>query len=591
MTSVAYGWGIVRDIANSFFILILLWIALAIIFDLENLGGKKLLIRVIIIALLINFSLAITGAVFGFANTLAFPFKKNMPDDIAGFILDRVKLQTVLESPPSSASLSTLSTNISNAAASSDCILASLMADTSKSPQGCVSASATAAFFQTAANGFASGFSDGAIGLKLALSLGITNILLLVVIAAFAVMSVTLLQRIIAMMFLAILAPAAFLAFVVPGGKLTKLWDTWLQKLFCWAFILPAFYFLFYLSLLILMAMTGTDTVSNTGGFFFANLMRMIPLLIFLGFLVASLKIGKWLGCGGGDAVIGIGKTAAIAGLTYATGGATLAAGAIMRRPAMKEAVEGGMDKISRVPILGTAMRPVMRKTAEHYAGERKEVMERAKQYEHMSAPELGRMLRTAPEKWNAKDAAAAAYAASQKPELMKDLKPEEKERALRFASKFSLQEDILKTNPHLITDANAKQYVLGAENRADAIQKIVKRTEDKTKISKDAYADKDVLNAAWSNLKSPKELGRIMGETPDLAVAMIKRINEATTEEVARIKAELGSVKVERINNYLAGTQARRVWGEHQIRNQAWRNQAPQGNAGIAGGEGYVAV
>src|SRR3989344_4255696 len=92
MLVVQEGWKIVRDIANAFFILILLWIAFTIIFNFENLGRRKLLVRVIVVALLINFSLVMVTTVFGFANILAGVFAKQFAgQDVAGIFIDATK--------------------------------------------------------------------------------------------------------------------------------------------------------------------------------------------------------------------------------------------------------------------------------------------------------------------------------------------------------------------------------------------------------------------------------------------------------------------------------------------------------------------
>ena len=53
---VAYGWRIVRDLCNMFFILVLLMIAFATILRLENYSMKKYLPKLLIMAVLINFS-------------------------------------------------------------------------------------------------------------------------------------------------------------------------------------------------------------------------------------------------------------------------------------------------------------------------------------------------------------------------------------------------------------------------------------------------------------------------------------------------------------------------------------------------------
>ena len=66
-TVVLVGWGVTRDLANMFFILILLGIALDYIL-FQSFGVKRALPMLIVVALLINFSLPIAGIFIDFAN-------------------------------------------------------------------------------------------------------------------------------------------------------------------------------------------------------------------------------------------------------------------------------------------------------------------------------------------------------------------------------------------------------------------------------------------------------------------------------------------------------------------------------------------
>src|SRR3989344_2822660 len=71
---VSHAWGVVRDLSNIFFILILLFIAIKIILDLGGSEAKKMIAKVIIIALLINFSMFFTHVVIDSSNILALIF-------------------------------------------------------------------------------------------------------------------------------------------------------------------------------------------------------------------------------------------------------------------------------------------------------------------------------------------------------------------------------------------------------------------------------------------------------------------------------------------------------------------------------------
>jgi len=68
------AWEVVRDLSNIFFILILLYVAIKIILDLGGHDSKKIIVRVIILALLINFSMFFTKVVIDSANIVALVF-------------------------------------------------------------------------------------------------------------------------------------------------------------------------------------------------------------------------------------------------------------------------------------------------------------------------------------------------------------------------------------------------------------------------------------------------------------------------------------------------------------------------------------
>src|SRR3989338_3181840 len=78
---VTIGFGISLGIANMFFVLILLWIAIATIFDFEQFTAKQLLGKLIIAALFINFSLAIGSAFVNLSNGISDIFYKRLTDN------------------------------------------------------------------------------------------------------------------------------------------------------------------------------------------------------------------------------------------------------------------------------------------------------------------------------------------------------------------------------------------------------------------------------------------------------------------------------------------------------------------------------
>ncbi len=75
---VSKGWGAVRDIANIFFIIALLYVAIKTILSLNTSDNKKLITYIVIIALLINFSLFFTEVIIDASNILAKVFYNNI---------------------------------------------------------------------------------------------------------------------------------------------------------------------------------------------------------------------------------------------------------------------------------------------------------------------------------------------------------------------------------------------------------------------------------------------------------------------------------------------------------------------------------
>ncbi len=88
------AWRIMRDLANLSFIFILFYIAISVIFDISvGSNGKKLIVDVIIIALLVNFSGFLVRVVVDASNVVAYEFYSRMsydPQANDGWVLDKV---------------------------------------------------------------------------------------------------------------------------------------------------------------------------------------------------------------------------------------------------------------------------------------------------------------------------------------------------------------------------------------------------------------------------------------------------------------------------------------------------------------------
>lgn len=98
--AVSNGWTIVRDLCNMFFILILLIIAFATVLNLESFAWKKLLPKVLIVAVLINFSKLICGLIIDFAQVIMLTFVNGFRDIGGGNLVTMLGVEGLLNLTP-----------------------------------------------------------------------------------------------------------------------------------------------------------------------------------------------------------------------------------------------------------------------------------------------------------------------------------------------------------------------------------------------------------------------------------------------------------------------------------------------------------
>lgn len=108
--TVIYGWVLVRDMVNMVFVIILLIIAIATILPgLETYNYKKLLPKVIILAILVNFSRTICGLAIDAAQVVMLTFVAGFKDIGPGNMMAAVGLADLLSFSPTAVSSSTSS--------------------------------------------------------------------------------------------------------------------------------------------------------------------------------------------------------------------------------------------------------------------------------------------------------------------------------------------------------------------------------------------------------------------------------------------------------------------------------------------------
>src|SRR3989338_244158 len=547
MPGVIISWGVMRDIANSFFLLILLWIALSIILNFEQLGGRKLLIRVIAVAMLINFSLAMVTGLYAFTNAIAVTIASRMPQKPGDYIMNAGQLQSVFEKISQEGLADNQATYNATALESEmttvmpieegayqnikDTMLASIGIESAQAwhtgtatcglavvgafvSLGWLTPVAIGACALSAAGpllAWALNVGDDAALLKETVWLGITIIFMLMATAVFLIGTIAIFTRFIMMALLSILAPLAFLCHIIPGGFAEKHWKSWIDNLFKYAFFAPIFYMFLYVAFFMLKQIDAASPVNDTGPLDFN---RFVIIVLAFGFMLAGAKLARQTAGAVGDIAIGLGKTIGMFALGGAAVGLAGGAGAIMRQPKMKEWVQEGSKAVSQVPYVGAAMRPVMRKTAEMYAKDRKDVQDLAKQNEHLGPEAKADLLRSyrSVTHLNEKAASAMAKASLEDEKTAKLLTPAEKQRAIELAAKFDLHGDALKLNPNLAR----KGLVTDAVNDTDAMRRVIEkvRPDEAGKWSKDSITP-EVAAEMWKQF-TPSHIAQMQRNNPD---------------------------------------------------------------------------
>lgn len=336
--AVEKGWAIVRDVCNMFFIVVLLIISFGTILRLENYRYNRLLARLIVMAVLVNFSKFIAGFLIDFAQVVMLTFVNAWRDIAAGNITSALGLQDIV----------------------------SVSREQNLSP--------------TTIN------NVGPILTALLLGLFLVTVAAIVM----TIIAITLILRILALWFLIVLSPLAFLLKTYPSTE--KYAARWWQEFGKYAVTGPVVAFLLWLTLAIIAQPTNlasdvfvhvnttessslltTPVTSNTGDTTtdsspeahisaaitsIGDSEKLLSYMIGIMLLVGTLVITKELGTAGGqiagqwaDKIKGFATKAAVVGGAAVTGagfaGAAGAAGGMF-------AVTGGKRSIQ---LAGTGLK------------------------------------------------------------------------------------------------------------------------------------------------------------------------------------------------------------------------------------------
>ncbi len=299
------AWGVTRDFSNIFFILILLYVAIQTILGMGH-ETKKIIVRVIIMALLINFSMFFTKVVIDSSNILALVFYNKLEIKNADGT-----------SRPKDPALQT-GKDISGA------MWKTFDATQLMTPK-------TITLLKTTT---VEGITKEGSTIPLSLRLGIMVIagsIMLFAAYAFFVAGLMFIGRLIELWVLIIFSPFAFMSWPIPLLRGTDYigWDNWSKRLIATSFMAPIFMFFIYFIFMLLPKIsefTRGDTTTILG----TILAILIPAMIVLALLLKATHFAKKGGGRFGELIMKGAKIAGGLAVGAATGGtAMLAAGTI----------------------------------------------------------------------------------------------------------------------------------------------------------------------------------------------------------------------------------------------------------------------
>jgi len=333
-TFVVEGWGIVRDFCNMFFIFILLYIAFGTILNLNGVKTKEMIINVVIIGLLINFSLFATHVIIDASNILARVFYNQI------LIGNKDKSTNQVNEELGFGGSKQLTVALINKINPQKIIIS---ADKASKING---------------KGIITSQEDTNVdsGTFIMVSL-LASIMNIVGLYVFFMVSLVFIARVIGLWLAMIVVPIAFFSYAIPQIQDTEMigWKKWWPDTLKMAFLAPIFIAFLYLIIMFLSSGMGILNANDQDGTsFFISI--IVPFAFLMILLLKAKDITTKMSGKIGETLTGIAKTVGGtvvgAGLAVATGGAAMAMRGTLGAFGNKI---GNSDKLAKMEAAGGA--------------------------------------------------------------------------------------------------------------------------------------------------------------------------------------------------------------------------------------------
>lgn len=539
---VKMGWGLTRDLVNLFFVLVLLVIAFATILRIESYGAKQLLRNLIIVALLINFSLVICGAIIDSSQIVTHFFYDEVrgANGVGARIASALKIQKVSEINPE--------------ASAPEKIAAGL---------------------------------GGVFMMIFSILMGI--ILILAAALAVGIGAFFLISRMIALWILIILAPIGWFCSILPGTKqyAKQWWNSFLK----WVIFAPVYAFFVWLAVKIgeAGAFTGIinqemeNIVATQGGWktAFSALLSapslVLQFFVILGFLYAGLIVAQKTGAYGADGAVKMAKMAGVGAAGWTGKQAWTRYGAPLTKTAEEKLTKVGTEWQAKGGVrgwVGRGLGQIARAPRAITEAERKAMSGSEAKYkswtdDHLKS-EYGRAA-------SPRDKAAIAKILGERGEFAADAKlgftEQHIEDATKLAKRYEEHGDIIKARPDLANLVDKKPNEVVSKMKEKDMEKL--QTEALTKIDPDT-GEKEVVKAIMEQLlkktttTEPNQgkwksvnLSKLATTNPQILNIIMDEINNKV-----KTKSDWDTLEKERpdIANYLKSGPGKSVCGELDI-------------------------
>ncbi|MEX1014471.1 MAG: hypothetical protein WDZ80_04905 [Candidatus Paceibacterota bacterium] len=444
---VTVGWEISRDVANLGFVLVIIVIAFATIFRFKDYQAKTALKNLIIAAILVNFSLAIAGAVIDFSHVITNFFLQNR----LGF---------------------TNSYELSGTMA------------TAFGPQRLLLDGGEAINPNTDAGGALSGASTAAV-------LSITGMIFSVVFTSltalgFLALAILLLIRFVFISFLLIIAPISWLLFAVPQwkGLFQKWWDNFIK----WCFFAPIMMFFIYLIVLSAEELSNfpIDLGSGFGGALETIVSQGAQMVVMLGLLIGGMMASLSMATETSEMGKQMATKAKKTTQKWAKKGASRARDKVLAGGVDKEG-KTGLERFSQkygsAPLVGRAITGMSGASSKAKARLGKDTDQTKEKYKDRTKEDMENMLnrRQVPGSVSPAETAARGLTFLEKGGKFEELRPAAQSKLIDSAKTTGKEKDFMAFAPTLAAE-------FGKE-----IKDVMGSLKDSTKLSKAALGNSQV--------------------------------------------------------------------------------------------------